>query len=199
MPVWRRLSRIALTCLILCPLAVAAAPSDRAAAERILGRQWKSLSRHAGMIFAGTVLGAGPPLAQTVTQTGAPSQIRLEGNFRELRFHIDRPIAGVKLGRTLTIREWVGALSRQPALHPGERVLLLLYPPSRLGLTSPVGGAQGQIRLDSTGQNVLECAPPLNTKSGGAYEQSQSQNARSGGHPISLSQLERAIRAARGE
>lgn len=196
MCMWRRLSGIALACLIVWPLsAFAAAPSDQASAERVLGPQWEHLSRRAGMIFTGTVLSSGARLAQTRTSSGAPSKLRLGGDSVELRFRIDHPIAGVESGQILTIHEWIGATSRQSALRSGERVLLLLYPPSRLGLTSPVGGWQGQIRLDSTGQNVAERAPLARSKSQSVHD----QNSPVVRKLIPVSELERAIRAARGE
>jgi hypothetical protein len=135
----------------------------------------------------------------------------LGGNFIEMRFRIDRPIAGVQRGQILAIREWTGALSRQPALRSGERVLLFLYPPSRLGLTSPVGGARGQIRLDSTGQNIArqsiagqsvdEPTSLAQSKSQGEHDRDSPAVANAAavhGH-IAVSQLERAIRAARGD
>jgi hypothetical protein len=202
MRVWKRLSGIALVCLILCSLtAFAASSSDQAASERVLGTQWRHLARRAGMIFSGTVLDSNPHLAQTTTWSVAPSKLGMGGDFVEFHFRIDRPIAGVKSGQILIIREWAGASSRQPRLCAGERVLLFLYSPSRLGLTSLVGGAQGQIRLDSTGQSVAESALPARPKSeSGRYQNSPSAREASGVHkPVAVSQLERAIRAARGE
>jgi hypothetical protein len=169
----RALSRwlgAALACITICAssaLAAAGEP-DQATAERILGPQWKSLSRRAGMVFAGTVLSAGPQTARTDRTVSAI----------ELSFRVDRPIAGVARGQILTIHEWTGAWSRHRAMRSGEHLLLFLYPPSRLGLTSPVGGSLGQIALDASGQNVALQA--LTT-------------------PIKVEQLERAIRAARGE
>lgn len=151
------------------------------------------------MIFTGTVLGSGRRLAQTTNSSGAPSKLQLGGDVLELRFRIDSPIAGVKSGQILTIREWAGASSRQPALRSGDRVLLLLYPPSRLGLTSPVGGAQGQVRLDSTDENIPE--PSRQSKSRLESDE-DSQAARAAStvrRRIPVSQLERAIRDARGE
>ena len=94
----------------------------------------------------------------------------------ELSFRVDRAIAGVQTGQILTIHEWMGAWSRHRPIRPGDHLLLFLYPPSRLGLTSPVGGSLGQIALDASGQKVLHPAAH-----------------------IPISQLERAIRAARGE
>ena len=192
-----RLPRIALACLLLCPLSASAAgPSDQAA-ERVLGPQWKQLARRAGMIFTGTALSTGSRLAQIATQPGGASKHGVGGNSLELRFRVDRAIAGVESGQILTIREWVGASYRQPALRSGDRVLLFLYPPSRLGLTSPVGGAQGQIRLDSTGQSVGKHVLPAQSKSRSAPD--QDSDAAALRKRIPVLQLERAIRAARGE
>ena len=166
MGAFRRFLTAALVCLAVSALPVfAAAQSDDAVAEQILGPQWQQLSRRAGMVFAGTVLSA----PQTPRTDREPSTV-------ELSFRVDRAIAGVHAGQILTIHEWMGAWSRHRPMRPGDHVLLFLYPPSRLGLTSPVGGALGQVALDASGQKVLRPA---------AY--------------ISISQLERAIRAARGE
>ena len=221
MRVWRRLSRIGLAFLFLSPLSTfAAAPTDQAAAESVLGPRWRDLSRRAGMIFTGTVLNAGTgpgsvaatgTVATTTESAGVSSKSRLGGNFLELHFRIDRPIAGVKSGQILTIHEWAGAWSRQPALRSGDRVLLFLYPPSRLGLTSPVGGQQGQIRLDSTGENIsrhnfaehdiAKHVPSRVSNSQPSSAQSSVAAARASavGKVIPVSQIERAIRAARGE
>jgi hypothetical protein len=37
----------------------------------------------------------------------------------------------------------------------GEHVLLFLYPPSKIGLTSPVGGKLGRFQMDNTGHVLL--------------------------------------------
>jgi hypothetical protein len=51
----------------------------------------------------------------------------------------------------LTVLEWLGLWSSGQRYAVGEHVLLFLYPPSKLGLTSAVGGALGQFRVDSAG------------------------------------------------
>jgi hypothetical protein len=43
-------------------------------------------------------------------------------------------------------------------MRGGQRLLIFLYPPSRLGLTSPVGGPLGQVVLDSRGEIVRTSA-----------------------------------------
>jgi hypothetical protein len=44
--------------------------------------------------------------------------------------------------------EWSGLWNAGERYRVGEQVLLFLYPNSRLGLTSPVGGAQGRFAID---------------------------------------------------
>jgi hypothetical protein len=171
--------------IFLVSLAAAQQP-DQVAAERALGPQWKQLSRRAGIIFAGTVLAPAPEhgsnRAATTerlvlgTPAGTTPAVRLS-------FRVDEAIAGVERGQVLTIREWTGAWSAQRPMSQGQHVLMFLYPVSRLGLTSPVGGSLGQIALDASGQNVSSLSPVSS-------------------HPrpnISVVQLQRAIRNERGE
>jgi hypothetical protein len=187
------LSFALLACLSLGPpIASATDLSDEAAAGRVLGPQWRLISRRAGIIFTGTVLSPGSAVA---THPGAPYKLSLGADFVALRFRVDRPIAGVEPAQVLTIHQWIGASPRLRPLHPGDRVLLFLYPPSRLGLTSPVGGPQGQFRLDPSGQHVIE----RSTLVGSPNHDDQEQARQSLRHPVSVSQLERAIQAARGE
>lgn len=161
----------------------AAQQLDQFGAARVLGPQWKQLSRAAGMVFAGTVLG-------TATSTAKDQAIPTI----EVKCRVDRAIAGVHRGEVLTIREWEGAWSRQRPLHLGQHVLLFLYPPSRLGLTSPVGGPLGQIALSGKGEIVV---PPALVPVGGLGSALPSLPAPD--NTIRLDQLERAIRAARKE
>lgn len=165
-------------------LATPGQPVDQAAAESVLGSQWKQLSRRAGMIFAGTVLTSDPqsPTTDRVLAAATPNA----GPPRVLRFHVDEAIAGVKTGQILTIHEWVGARSMHFPMRAGDHILIFLYPPSRLGLTSPVGGSLGQVALDPTGKNVSPLA---------SRRLSGTTNTIS----ISLLQLKRAIRRAREE
>jgi hypothetical protein len=170
-----------------------AQPSDQVIAERVLGSQWKQLSRRAGMIFAATVLGSTPPA--TTIDRGVPASIPAV----QLSFRVDRAIAGVTRGQVLTIREWAGvwSSSMQRPMIKGQHILIFLYPPSRLGLTSPVGGSLGQIALDANGKNVVE------RKAAAATELRDASFPRShataAGGTVSVVQLERAIRGARSE
>jgi hypothetical protein len=170
-----------------------AQPSDQVIAERVLGSQWKQLSRRAGMIFAGTVLGSTPPA--TTIDRAVPASIPAV----QLSFRVDRAIAGVARGQVLTIREWAGgwSSSMQRPMIKGQHILIFLYPPSRLGLTSPVGGSLGQIALDANGKNVVE------RKAAAATELRDASFPRShataAGVSVSVVQLERAIRGARSK
>jgi hypothetical protein len=184
---------------------VAAQQSDQALAERVLGPQWKQLSRRAGMIFAGTVLNA---TAQTVAaQTAATDRIDPGTTPAvQLSFRVDEAIAGVERGQVLTIHEWAGAWSMHRPMSKGQHFLIFLYPPSRLGLTSPVGGSLGQVALDASGQNVSkdaqngEAQKPDAAMAIAPRKESPSQpGAPLGAANISVVKLARAIRGARGE
>jgi hypothetical protein len=176
---------------------------DQLTAARVLGPQWKQISRRAGMIFAGTVLGAAPdsPPQQALIQITATNQAATSPTpVLQLRFRIDDPIAGVERGQILTIHEWVGAASMHRSMNPGQHILIFLYPPSRLGLTSPVGGSWGQVSLDPTGKNVAaqknDAPNAPNDLRSPVSERSQ---AATDAAAVSVVQLERAIRSAREE
>jgi hypothetical protein len=176
--------------------------SDQLIAERVLGPQWKQLSRRAGMIFAGTVLAAA---AQTVTtQTAAtdravPAAVPAATPAVQLTFRVDQAIAGVEQGQILTIHEWAGAWSMHRPMSSGQHILIFLYPLSRLGFTSPVGGALGQVALDSSGKNVSKSGQKPSTAVGLQSEFSAQPPVPADTRSVSVVQLERAIRSARGE
>ena len=193
----RRVLVVALVCLSSFCLSrfAAAQQSDAVVAERVLGPQWKRVSRRAGMIFAGTVLTAAAPIAaDDRTVPGATAAV-------QLRFRVDEAIAGVERGQVVTIHEWAGAWSRHRPMRSGEHILIFLYPPSRLGLTSPVGGALGQVALDASGKNVAKRRPAavLGLGPGLRNESSQQPRLPGGAGGVSVVQLERAIRSAREE
>jgi hypothetical protein len=184
---------LAVALAFLSSLAPAQRPvkqSDQAVAERVLGPRWQQVSRRAGMIFAGTVLSA----------AGAPDRAAVGPTpSLELIFRVDEPIAGVERGQILTIHEWTGAWSMHRPMNRGQRILLFLYPPSRLGLTSPVGGSLGQIALDSTGKiispDLVRNAAPVNSVDEFSSRQQSFPDAAS----VTVIQLKRAILAARNK
>ncbi len=196
---------VALVCLVsFCLSSFAAAQSsDQVVAERVLGPRWKQLSRRAGMIFAGTVLSAATQGAtnQSLTaQTGAADRtVPGATPAVELSFRVDEAIAGVERGQILTIHEWAGAWSMHRPMSKGQHILIFLYPPSRLGLTSPVGGPLGQIALDPSGKNVSDYAQRTAAAVGVRNESSSRPRATVDRGSVSVVQLERAIRSAREE
>jgi hypothetical protein len=76
----------------------------------------------------------------------------------QISFRVAHAIRGVQTGQILTIREWAGLWEAGEHYRPGERLLLFLYPPSKLGLTSPVGGALGRFAIDPGGNVIVETA-----------------------------------------
>jgi hypothetical protein len=66
-------------------------------------------------------------------------------------FRVDEAIRNVRRGQTVAINEWAGLWQSGERYHPGERVLLFLYPPSKLGLTSPVGNRAGRFAVNRAG------------------------------------------------
>lgn len=192
---WRTLARILIFVWFIfvsfASLAAAQSP-DQLAAARILGPHWKRNARAAGMVFAGTVLSV-----EASARTQAVPTL-------QLKIRVERAIAGVHAGQVLTIREWRGALSTRPPMRPGQHLLLLLYPPSWLGLTSPVGGLSGQIALDANGR--IQRSPPPGDRGHGTGAGTVRLAARPPGaaadmttQQITVAQLGRAIRRAREE
>jgi len=100
------------------------------------------LTRRAGYIFTGTVTAVAPVKTVKPNQAGSV----------QITFHVDRAIRGVRTGQSLSIREWAGLWQSGEQYRVGQRMLLFLYHPSKLGLSSAVGGAMGRVPLDSKGR-----------------------------------------------
>jgi hypothetical protein len=105
----------------------------------------RSMTRRSGAIFAGRVL---------AIQYLRP---RFSGEVATVRvtFRVERGIRGARTGRQFVLREWAPLWNSGQRYSIGERVLLFLYPASKVGLTSPVGGERGRFRLDPKGQVIL--------------------------------------------
>ena len=104
----------------------------------------RPLTLSSGYIFAGTVKSV---------EHAAP-----KGNgfaTVQINFHVDQGMRGVRTGQTVSIREWAGLWQSGERYRPGERVLLFLYPPSKLGLTSTVGGPIGRFSVDPLSRILL--------------------------------------------
>jgi hypothetical protein len=102
------------------------------------------LTRAAGRIFSGTVTAISPHAA-----TGQGLETI------SITFHVDQAVRGVTVGENVTISQWMGAWSSGQRYQIGEHLLLFLYPPSKLGLTSCVGGNLGRFTFDSLGRVLL--------------------------------------------
>ena len=108
----------------------------------------RHIIRDSGRIFAGTVIKVervDPVPASYIATT-------------QITFRVDEPIRGVRRGQVLQIHEWAGLWHTGERYRVGERVLLFLYPPSKLGLTSPVGGATGRLQIDRNRRVDLKSA-----------------------------------------
>lgn len=100
-------------------------------------------------IFSGTVL-------QVDHLNSSPSTTL---STTSIHFRVDEAIRGVTKGQIVEIKEWAGLWQSGERYRTGERVLLFLYPPSKLGLTSPVGHGAGRFPLDRYGRVLLTHQP----------------------------------------
>jgi hypothetical protein len=130
-------------CLLICPNLTSAQTRPVAALPTAPGLS--QLVRSAGYIFTGTVRSI-----ERVAPSG-PNEV----TTMRITFQVEQAIRGVQAGQTLVIHEWAGLWESGPRYRPAERVLLFLYHPSRLGLTSTVGGPLGRFNLDQSGQVII--------------------------------------------
>lgn len=100
------------------------------------------IARAAGTIFSGTVTS----IARRPATGGQPVETVA------ITFHVENAIRGATPGQNLTITQWIGLWSGGQRYRIGERVLLFLYPPSKLGLTSCVAGQMGRFTIDPQGR-----------------------------------------------
>jgi len=103
------------------------------------------IARAAGTIFSGSVL--------TIARRPASPSQAVE--TVAITFRVENAIRGATPGENLTISQWIGLWSSGQRYRVGERVLLFLYPPSKLGLTSCVAGAMGRFTIDPRGRVLL--------------------------------------------
>ncbi len=99
-------------------------------------------TQRAGTIFAGRVMSITPIRATASDRIGSV----------QVTFQVEQAVRGVRVGQTLSIREWAGLWSSGERYHMGERLMLFLYAPSKVGLTSPVGGPGGRLAVDREGR-----------------------------------------------
>jgi hypothetical protein len=103
------------------------------------------LAHKAGYIFSGRV-----NLVERIASNPASSV-----PVMRVTFQVDRGFLGVRSGQELVIHECAGLWQSGESYRPGEKVLLFLYPPSKLGLTSPVGGVSGRFSVDPGGRIII--------------------------------------------
>lgn len=106
----------------------------------------RALTRNSGYIFDGTVL---------AVERVAPNEESMVPAV-QITFRVGQALRGTRNGQVLTIREWAGLWNSGDRYRLGERLLLFLYSPGKLGLTSPVGGPWGRFAVDSSGNIVSE-------------------------------------------
>jgi hypothetical protein len=138
-------------------LAAALAAPAPLCAETQLGTPARNIAptrptvRSSGLIFSGTAA-----KVEHLRPSGSPG-------ITQITFRVDGAIRGVRQGQFVKVREWEGLWIGGERYRTGERVLLFLYPNSKLGLTSPVGGAAGRYRIDNAGR-VLVGSPGTRPK-----------------------------------
>lgn len=108
---------------------------------------FRQLIHSAGSIFVGRVIAVGPGLPP-ISERSATA----------ITFQIEHAMLGTSAGTTLTIHEWRGLWDRGERYRVGERVLLFLYPQSKLGFTSPIAGTLGRFAVNS--QDQIELTGP---------------------------------------
>ncbi|MFQ5718933.1 MAG: hypothetical protein ACE5IK_05245 [Acidobacteriota bacterium] len=124
---------MALATLLLLP--------SPAAASRVQARDLRQMVAAAGTIFAGVVTAVEPDRVRGLPATRVTFLVE-EGLRGAPADHIELLFPGGVQSNGFPYR--ISGLSR---FSPGDRVVLLTYPASRLGLTSPVGLYQGRFDI----------------------------------------------------
>ena len=130
---------LALAVPLPAEIALHAPEPSRSAPPQFASQQLRS----SGMIFSGTVL--------SIVHFSAPASVETT----QITFKVERAVRGTRAGQLLRVREWQGLWNSGERYRVGERVLLFLYPSSKLGLTSPVGGALGRYAIDKSGRVLV--------------------------------------------
>jgi hypothetical protein len=105
--------------------------------------------RAAGIIFSGRVTFVGRADGRAASSSGQSA------GSTAVTFQVEHAIRGTAAGQSLTIHEWSGLWTGRERYRVGERVLLFLYSPSKLGLTSSVAGAVGRFAIDPQGRIAM--------------------------------------------
>lgn len=143
----------------------------------------QQLTQRAGLIFSGTVVSVTPERAAGSDQVTSVA----------ITFQVEQAIKGARSGQRLTIHEWAGLWTGGERYRVGERLMLFLHAPSKLGFTSPVGGAAGRFAVDRSGRILLDSIQAQNLRGGPIPVRIDRQRR------IMLPDLKRAIRRAAEE
>jgi hypothetical protein len=142
--------------------AVSSASQTTTLASLSTSPELQRLTRQAGLIFTGTVAAITPIRGHDSDQISSV----------EVTFQVEQAVRGPRAGQRFSIREWPGLWVSGERYRVGQRMTIFLYPPSRVGLTSPVGGATGRFDVDRDGQILLKpvqrpivSGTPLSTRS----------------------------------
>ena len=115
-----------------------ARPRDPSLAQSLSAQR---VARAAKLIFSGVVLQV------KRSENGAAAT--------QITFRVENAIRGVRRGQIIRVSEWSGLWTAGERYAKGEHVLLFLYPKSKLGLTSPVGGKAGRYAVDAAGRVLV--------------------------------------------
>lgn len=111
----------------------------------------QQLNTSAGAIFSGTVL----QIERVVTADAKPAFVRV-------KFRVDEAVRGCRSGDMVTLDEWAELWVRGDRYRKGQRLVVLLYPPSQTGVSSAVAGGLGTFFI---GPDGLLRATPQQTSS----------------------------------
>ena len=144
-------------------IAISVAVASALAAETL--RQSSGIIPPANIMSPGVLQATLSPILGDSAQIFSGKVIKVEhrnsDSFSSLAttsilFRVNQAIRGVQRGQIVEVKEWGGLWQAGERYHPGERVLLFLYPPSKLGLTSPVGHGSGRFSVNSAGNVLLK-------------------------------------------
>lgn len=142
--------------------------------------RFPQLVRAAGIIFSGAVTA----IKRNPSSSSQPVETV------SITFHVENAIRGTTPGDRLTIKQWMGLWTSGQRYRVGERMVLFLYAPSKIGLTSSVGDALGRFRIEPTG--LVSLSPQQIS----AFQQDPVLGGKS---PVRLSDFALAVRQAREE
>jgi hypothetical protein len=101
--------------------------------------------RAAGTIFSGTVTSIARHPGSNGNSVASVT----------ITFHIDNALRGAISGSNFALTEWIGLWSGGQRYRLGEHVVLFVYAPSKLGLSSSVAGPMGRFAMDAKGTILL--------------------------------------------